>query len=180
MRYLRVQLFAAAMLLTLRASLIGAAAEPEAETRFHRPRLQIINGGNSPIDVFWLKTPRRTYWFSFHELRWREGDYIHEGAYIVPDIDPKRAARMDDYEVREDRAWIRRAEPIAFDTFSPEFYAWGVPSSGNPSPALIFARGLGPLLWREPHLLTLGEGEAEQEEMPLGMFELAACDPAPH
>ena len=57
MRNLRVQQFAAAMLLTLRASLIGAAAEPEAETRFHRPRLQIINGGNGPIDVFWLKTP---------------------------------------------------------------------------------------------------------------------------
>jgi hypothetical protein len=130
--------------------------------------------------VFWLKTPRRTYWFSFDEPRWREGDYIHEGAYIVPDIDPKRAAKMGDHEVMEHRDWIRRAEPIAFDTFSPEFYAWGVPSSGNPAPALVFARGLGPLLWREPWLLTLGEGEAEQEEMPLGIFELAACDPAPH
>jgi hypothetical protein len=33
------------------------APEPVAETRFPRPRLQIINGSHSPIDVFWLKTP---------------------------------------------------------------------------------------------------------------------------
>ena len=131
--------------------------------------------------VFWLKTPKRTYFFSFHEPRWREGDYMHEGAYIVPDFDPRRAARMDDYEVTQPPPdWIRRAEPIAFDTFSPEFYAWRVPGLGNPAPPLIFARGIGPVLWSEPSLLTLGEGQAEQEEMPLGIFELTACDPAPH
>jgi hypothetical protein len=126
--------------------------------------------------VFWLKTPKRTYFFSFHEPRWNEGDYLHEGAYIVPDIDPKRAAKLDDYSVMEHPDWIRRAEPIAFDTFSPEMYAWRVPHSGNPAPPLIFARGIGPLLWREPDLLTAGDGRAEQEEMPLGIFELAACD----
>ena len=130
--------------------------------------------------VFWLKTPKRTYFFSFHEPRGRETGYIHEGAYIVPDIDPKRAARMDDYEVTEHRDWIRRAEPIEFDTFSPDFYAWGVPGLGNPAPPLIFARGIGPVLWRNPELLTVGEGQAEPEEMPLGIFELAACAPAPH
>jgi hypothetical protein len=130
--------------------------------------------------VFWLKTPRRTYFFSFHEPRLREGDYLHEGAYIVPDIDPKRAAKMGDYEVMEHHDWIRRAEPMAFDTFSPELYAWRVPHSGNPAPPLIFARGIGPLLWSEPSLLAPGELRVEQEEMPLGIFELVGCDPAPH
>lgn len=57
MRSFRVRRFDAALLLTLCASTLCTASEPEAETRSHRPRLQIINGSNGPIDVFWLKTP---------------------------------------------------------------------------------------------------------------------------
>ncbi len=130
--------------------------------------------------VFWLKTPKRRYFFSFHEPRGRDTDYIHEGAYIVPDIDPKRAAKLDDYTVMETPDWIRRAEPIEFDTFSHEMYAWRVPVSFNPAPSYIFVRGLGRLLWKEPSLLTMGEGIAEPEELPLGMFELVECAAEPH
>jgi hypothetical protein len=61
--------------------------------------------------AFWLRTPRRTYWFSFHSPNG------YGGTYIMPDLDPAAAARalLDDAEPEE-----RGGEPpptIEFDAF---------------------------------------------------------------
>jgi hypothetical protein len=122
--------------------------------------------------VFWLKTPKRTYWFSFSEPD------FYDGPFISPTIDPGRAARMGDTEL-EMAAERIVGDPIAFDTFSHEFYAWRVPSLINPAPSYLFARGLGRALWHDPKSLA-GGGRAEQEEMPLGIFELVECAAQPH
>jgi len=125
--------------------------------------------------AFWLKTPRRTYWFSFSEPD------FHDGPFISADVDPKRAATMDDHHLGYERERIgREAQPIEFDTFSPELYCWRVPALINPPPALIFARGLARELWHNPARLAGGDHRAEQEEMPLGLFVLSECAPAPH
>lgn len=126
--------------------------------------------------VFWLKTPKRTYWFSFSEPdRWEGG-----GPFISPDIDPKRAAAMDDYRLEDETGRARGELALEFDTFSPELYEWGVPAIINPPPALIVARGLGRALRDRPRELSGGDHRAEPEIMPSGLFLLSDCAAAPH
>ena len=125
--------------------------------------------------VFWLKTPKRTYFFSFSEPDW------HDGPFITPDLDPKRSAKMNDWELEFQADQLSRdRRPIEFDTFSPELYNWRVPALTNPPPALIFVRGLSRELWHHPDHLAVGNDPAEQEEMPIGLFVLSECAAAPH
>lgn len=125
--------------------------------------------------VFWLKTPKRTCFFSFSEPDW------HDGPFITPDLDPKDSAKMSDWELEFQGDRLPRERPsIEFDTFSPELYNWRVPALINPPPALIFARGLTRELWHHPDRLGDGDHRAEQEEMPIGLFVLSECAAAPH
>ena len=127
--------------------------------------------------VFWLKTPKRTYWFAFSEPRRFEGG----GPVISPEIDPKRAAGMDDYRLEyETKRMSEDALELAFDSFSPELYDWGIPAVINPPPALIFARGLAETLRDRPDRLSGGDHRAEAETMPNGLFLLTECAPAGH
>ena len=126
--------------------------------------------------VFWLKTPKRTYWFSFSEPRRFEGG----GPVISPEIDPKRAAAMDEYRLEYETEQVRGHLALDFDSFSPELYDWGVPAIINPPPALIFARGLAEALRERPRELSGGDHRAEAEEMPSGLFLLSECAPKPH
>ena len=126
--------------------------------------------------VFWLKTPKRTSFFSFSE------PHRHEwgGAVISPDIDPKRAATLDDYRLEDETEQMRGQLSLEFDTFSPELYDWGIPAIINPPPALIVCRGLAWELRHNPCKLSGGDYRAEPEEMPNGLFLLSECAPAPH
>ena len=124
--------------------------------------------------VFWLKTPKRTYFFSFSEPEW------HDGPFITPDIDPKRAAQLSEWDLEIPYDRFNPPHPVEFDTFSPELYNWGVPALINPPPALIFARGLSRELWHHPQRLAVGGPPAEQEDMPIGLFVLSECAAAPH
>jgi hypothetical protein len=126
--------------------------------------------------VFWLKTPKRTYFFSFSDPHRREWG----GPYISPDIDPKRAATMTDWQLEYETEQARSMLSIEFDTFSPELYEWGIPSIQNPPPALIVSRGLAWELRHRPHVLAGGDHRAEPEEMPSGLFLLSECAAAPH
>ena len=127
--------------------------------------------------VFWLKTPKRTYWFSFGSPNG------YGGTYIAPDIDPRAAAQMDDDEERAATARATTAmEPLAlqFDAFEADLDAYDVPPhSEQPAPAYIFARGLGPALTYEWTGLAGGDPTSVQESMPIGMFELAGCGESP-
>jgi len=126
--------------------------------------------------VFWLKTPRRTYFFSFSEPERFEGG----GPFISPDLDPKRAAAMDDYRLEDETERVRSGLALEFDTFSPELYEWGVPAIINPPPALIVTRGLARALRDRPHELAGGDYRAEPEIMPSGLFLLSECAAHPH
>lgn len=126
--------------------------------------------------VFWLKTPKRTYFFSFSEPE----RFVGGGPFISPEIDPKQAAAMDDYRLEYETERVRGDLALEFDTFSPELYEWGVPAIINPPPALIVARGLARALRERPRELSGGDYRAEAEEMPGGLFLLSECAPAPH
>ncbi|MEA3065144.1 MAG: hypothetical protein QOJ27_1590 [Sphingomonadales bacterium] len=126
--------------------------------------------------VFWLRTPLRTYFFSFSEPQRFEGG----GPFISPEFDPKRAAAMDDHQLEYETGRVRGELALEFDTFSPELYEWGVPAIVNPPPALIVARGLARALRERPHELAGGDYRAEPEIMPSGLFLLSECAAAPH
>lgn len=126
--------------------------------------------------VFWLKTPKRTYWFSFSEPHRFEGG----GPYISPEIGPKRAAAMDDWSLQYETERMQGGLALEFDAFSPELYDWGIPAIINPPPALIVARGLVRALRDRPRELSGGDFRAEAEEMPSGPFVLSECAAAAH
>ena len=122
--------------------------------------------------VFWLKTPKRTWFFAFSSPNG------YGGTYISPDIDPRLAARMDDDEEHDATARAKGDEPpfIPFDAFGPDLKAYESPPMSNmPAPARLFARGLGPSLWYESVTLAGNDPAAEPESMPIGMFEPAGC-----
>lgn len=126
--------------------------------------------------VFWLNTPRRTYWFSFGSPNG------YGGTYISPDVDPRAAARMSDEEEREatGRATAGETLVIPFDAFGPDLKAYETPpQSTDPAPARLFARGLGPALWYESVRLSGNDESAEPESMPIGMFAPAGCGGPP-
>ena len=120
--------------------------------------------------VLWLKTPKRTYFFSLGSPNG------YGGTYLAPALDPEAAARMSDDEMYVALDTLRTDEPLdlPFDAFDAELKALDVPQASDKAPALLFARGLGPALWYSPNALA-GGAEAEPESMPIGLFEAAGC-----
>jgi hypothetical protein len=123
--------------------------------------------------AFWLKTPARTYWFSFHAPNG------YGGTIIMPDLDPEAAARS----LTEDTPELPDGEPgeepvlIAFDAFRSDLSVYQAPPQvDDPAPARLFARELGPALWYNPAGLAR-DPSAAPEAMPTGMFAPAECAP---
>ena len=126
--------------------------------------------------ALWLKTRERTYFFA---LGTPNG---YGGTYITPDIDPRISARLDDDAEREATGQATAGEPmtIEFDAFAPNLAAYEMPpQSGDPAPALLFARRLGPALWYESVRLSGNDESAKPESMPIGLFEPAGCGGPP-
>jgi hypothetical protein len=127
--------------------------------------------------VFWLKTPTRTYWFSFGSPNG------YGGTYIAPDIDPRLSVRLSDEEERDAAERMHKGEDrpsIEFDAFDARLKAFeSPPQSTDKAPARLFARRLGPALWYEPVSLSGGDESAAQEAMPIGLFEPAGCSGPP-
>jgi hypothetical protein len=119
-----------------------------------------------------VKTPRRTYFFSF------QAPNGYGGTYIQPDIDPAVSARMSDEEQGAAAERLSAREPVLveFDAFDSKLKALeGPPQAGGKAPALLFARGLGPALWYNAAGLSGGDEKAEAEALPIGFFRAAGC-----
>jgi len=126
--------------------------------------------------VLWLKTPTRIYWFSFGSPNG------YGGTLLEPELDPRRVARMNDDAEHEAGAAANGREPLSipFDAFGADLAAFdGPPQSADPPPALLFARGIGPLMWYNWTALAGGDPAATQESMPIGLFEAAGCGGPP-
>lgn len=133
--------------------------------------------------VWWLKTPKRTYWFEFGSPNGYGGTYISAGE--DPEItwrefkaEQEAMDRPDYVEPPEQPAAEPDYEPVAvpWDAFDARLVAFGdPPTSRDRAPARIFARALGRELWYSPVGLSGGDESAEQESMPIGMFEPARC-----
>ena len=122
--------------------------------------------------VLWLNTPRRTYWFAF------VAPNGYGGTYLTPELDPLLSVRLSDDEERDAAERMQPADPLGlpFDAFAADLGAFTAPpQSRDKAPSLIFARGLGPALWYGPAELSGGDGKAEAEAMPVGLFEASSC-----
>ncbi|HEY0147994.1 MAG TPA: hypothetical protein VGB70_03235 [Allosphingosinicella sp.] len=123
--------------------------------------------------AFWLKTPKRTYWFSFHAPNG------YGGTIIMPDLDPAAALRSLEEDAPEaelpDGAEGEEPVTIAFDAFRPDLSVYKAPPQvEDRAPARLFARELGAALWYNAAALAR-DPAAEAEAMPIGMFEPASC-----
>jgi hypothetical protein len=126
--------------------------------------------------VLWLKTPKRTYWFSFGAPNG------YGGTYLAPELDPRISVRLSDDKERDSAERMATAEPlnIEFDAFRADLGAFTAPpQSSDKAPSLLFARGLGPALWYGPSALAGNDPAAEQEGMPIGLFVPAGCSGPP-
>jgi hypothetical protein len=126
--------------------------------------------------VLWLNTPKRTYWFAFGSPNG------YGGTYLSPEIDPRLSVRLSDEEERDSARKMRLDEPLSlpFDAFAADLGAFrSPPQSSDKAPSLLFARALGPALWYSPVELSGGDPEAEEESMPVGLFEAAGCGGPP-
>ncbi len=173
-------------MLELLAAVAAQLAQPACPIDRQVYRLQPdrrFSAGFAPIDKrlafasdlhFWLKTPKRTYWFSF---RAPNG---YGGTIVMPDVSPAEAAKALRDDAAPPPAPADEGEPVAieFDAFRPDLTVYpNPPQSSDPAPARLFTRGLGPSLWYEPEMLA-GGGKAERESMPIGMFAPAECAPS--
>lgn len=121
--------------------------------------------------AFWLKTPQRTYWFSFHAPNG------YGGTIIMPDLDPEAtASSLLEGWVQVPHGWPEKdALTIDFDAFRADLSVYEMPPRGDdPAPARLFARGLGSALWYNPAGLARDD-KAQAESMPISMFEPAEC-----
>lgn len=134
--------------------------------------------------LFWMKTPKRTFWFSF------ESPNGYGGTWIVPSVS---AELLDKEDMREEgeppqaiKDWEASAKKagdapdplrtITFDTFDPDLAAAeGPPQSEDGAPARIFMRGIGQALWYSWDWAAAGDPKAEQESMPTAMWEPKEC-----
>ena len=124
--------------------------------------------------AFWLKTPARTYWFSFHAPNG------YGGTMIMPDLDPEAAALTLAQDAPEPEKGADGEQPvlIAFDAFRSDLTVYEAPpQADDPAPARVFARELGSALWYNPAALAR-DPSATAEAMPIGMFAPAECGPA--
>jgi hypothetical protein len=122
--------------------------------------------------VFWLKTPKRTYWFGF------VAPNGYGGTYLTPELDPRLSVRLSDDQERDagEKMQMPDALGLPFDAFAVDLKAFEAPPQlGDKPPALLFARALGPALWYGPTTLAGGDEKAESEGMPVGLFEAAGC-----
>ena len=128
--------------------------------------------------AFWVRTPLRTYWFSFGSPNG------YGGTFVSPALDPRRTARMSDDELYAalDRLKAATDEPVAlgFHAFDGALGAFeSAPATDGPPPALVFVPDLGRTLWYSPVALAGGDQKARDEAMPTGFFEPADCDGPP-
>jgi hypothetical protein len=136
--------------------------------------------GASASDLaFWVKTPLRTYWFSFGSPNG------YGGTFVSPGLDPRRTARMSDDELYAALDRLKTAadeEPLAlgFHAFDGGLgMSESAPATGSAAPALIFVPDIGRALWYQPAELAGGDESARDEAMPTGFFEPAGCDGPP-
>jgi hypothetical protein len=126
--------------------------------------------------VLWLKTPKRTYWFTFVSPNG------YGGTYLMPELDPRVSLRLSDDEERDaaERMTLPDALNLPFDAFASDLGAFKAPpQSRDRPPSLLFARALGLELWYGPANLAGGDEKAQPESMPVGMFRAAGCGGPP-
>ncbi|HEX8621075.1 MAG TPA: hypothetical protein VF718_03820 [Allosphingosinicella sp.] len=127
--------------------------------------------------AFWVRTPKRTYWFAFGSPNG------YGGTFVSPALDPAAAARLNDEELYDALDRLKAVEEpvsLGFHAFDSGLAALPhPPQSDEGAPALIFVPDLGRTLWYRPVALAGGDETALDEAMPTGLFEPAGCVGAP-
>jgi len=119
---------------------------------------------------FWIKSPQRTYWFSFGIGNGYTGISLGPvgDPYIAADGDPDNGpARIEPEEASHRYLRIYPMLPD-FDVLESP------PSAGDPAPQALFAPEIGTLLWYSPQDATLDK-TAQRDPMDRGVFLLSGC-----
>ncbi|HEX8301640.1 hypothetical protein [Sphingomonas sp.] len=134
--------------------------------------------------MFWVRTPKRVYWFEFQSPNGYGGTWItpsvrpqlHDAEDKREDGEPPQAIK----DWKESSAAAAEAndplQDITFDAFKPDLESFASPpQSSDAAPARIFMRGLGQALWYSATWAAAGDRTAEQESVPTAMWEPAGC-----
>lgn len=152
-------------------------ADPRFVVRF--VGLGFRASGESPY-FLQLTTPTQAYWFRFAMSNG------YGGMTLIPVRDPSQA---DPAEGAEDlqqspaelEAFMGIAERLRVYTLDRQLQFLDYPpdpaAGRDEAPPFLLMPEMGNLLWYEPALLN-GRDDTPREEMPRGLFRLAACDGA--
>lgn len=131
--------------------------------------------------VFWVKSGKQMFWFSFSSPNG------YGGTYISPQIDPRLVKPAgEDGETPDARLPVARAAgpdaevpSIAFDAFSRDLKAYaGPPQSTDPAPAYLFSRELGAAFHYNHNAYTLGP-QTETVGIDIAFWRPVSCAAKP-
>jgi hypothetical protein len=119
---------------------------------------------------FWIKSPQRTYWFTFGIGNGYTGISLGPvgDPYVAADGDPDNGPVT--IEPDESSHRYLRIYPMQRDLTVLE----NPPNAGDRSPDAMFAPEIGTLLWYAPRAATLDE-TAERDVMDRGVFVRSGC-----
>ena len=124
---------------------------------------------------FWIKSPQRTYWFTFGVGMGYTGISLGPvgDPYVADGGDPDNGPVV--LEPDETSSHSLRIYPMQRDFTVLE----NPPNAGDPAPDVLFAPEIGSVLWYAPRDVTLDE-TAERDPMERGVFIRTGClDTAP-
>jgi hypothetical protein len=126
---------------------------------------------------FWIKSPQRTYWFTFSVGNGYSGiSLLPVGdPYIAADGDPDNGPVQ--LKAGELNLPYMRIYPMRHDLTLSET----APTGGDPAPDALFAPEIGTVMWYEPRAIT-EDASATRDAMTRGAFIRTGClekTPAP-
>lgn len=119
---------------------------------------------------FWIKSPERTYWFTFGIGNGYTGISLGPvgDPYVAADGDPDNGPMTIEPD-QSSYAYLR-IYPMQRDLTVIE----NPPNAADPAPDAMFAPEIGTLLWYAPRDATLDE-TAERDPMNRGVFIRSGC-----
>jgi hypothetical protein len=119
---------------------------------------------------FWIKSPQRTYWFTFAVSNGYSGITLGPvgDPYVAAGDDPDNGPveiDVGEFSRRDMRIYPMRSDMTVLDT---------PPSAGDPPPPAMFAPEMGTTLWYDVRSVTL-DATAQRDSMDRGVFLHTSC-----
>jgi len=119
---------------------------------------------------FWIKSPQRTYWFTFSISNGYGGISLGPigDPYVAADGDP------DNGPVTLDAGELNRPYMRVYPMRKDWMVLDNPPSSGDPAPDVMFTPEIGTVLWYAPRAISTDQ-TAMRDPMDRGVFLRSGC-----